>query len=241
VVFKLPGPGLQRERAGSNRREPRSFPSSSESPRASEHVLVRRGADPSRRCVASPKNHLQDEAKESHQAGNQAENKELHELRRAGRTGRRSRAQNTRDSRNWRSSLDEQQARAEQPAQLSFDEPSTKSEPPLFRTKPEPKKRTEPSRTRRPAEKPSRSKKLSKKPPLTRAKQKQEAYCTTTTNKAEDLFLILLRPSPAPGVTHPLVPAQPRVGGSCLRHESRDGRALLPLPRRGGGSASFVL
>ena len=83
VVFKLLGAGLQRERAGSNRREPRSFPSSSESSRASEHVLVRRGTDPSRRCVASPKNHLQDKAKESHQAGNQAENKELHKPRRA--------------------------------------------------------------------------------------------------------------------------------------------------------------
>ena len=75
VVFKLLGPGLQRERAGSNRREPQSFPSSSESSRASEHVLVRRGADPSRRCVASPRNHLQEEVDESHQAGNQTENR----------------------------------------------------------------------------------------------------------------------------------------------------------------------
>ena len=69
VVFELSGPRLQRERAGSKRREPRSFSSSRESSRASQHVLVRRGADPSRGCVASPRNHLQEEA-ESHQAGN---------------------------------------------------------------------------------------------------------------------------------------------------------------------------
>ena len=71
MVFELSGPGLQRERAGFNRREQRSFSSSRESSRASQHVLVRRGADPSRRCVASPRNHLQEEADESHQAGNQ--------------------------------------------------------------------------------------------------------------------------------------------------------------------------
>ena len=99
MVFKLFGPGLQRERAGSNRHKPRSFPSSRESSRASQHVLVRRGADPSRRCATSRRNHLQEEVDELHQARNQ--NGE----QKAPRTKKKKKPPFT--------------ARAEQPAQLS--------------------------------------------------------------------------------------------------------------------------
>ena len=38
-------------------------------------------------------------------------------------------------------------------------------------------------------------------------------------------------------MTHPPVLAQPQVGGSCLHPVIQDGRALLPLRRRGGGTS----
>ena len=152
---------------------------------------MRRGADPSRRCVAAPKNHLRDEAKESHQARNQAENKELHELRRAGRTGRRSRAQNTRDSRNWRSSLDERKLepsnqlnslsmnQAQKVNHLSSEQSqSPKSEP--SQAEPEGLLKSQAEAKSSPKSLPSRA-------------------------KQSVPFLFLSAPSPAPGVAHALV------------------------------------
>jgi len=142
------------------------------------------------------------------------------------------------------SSSDEQPANE---ATLPMNKARTKNSEPsnqlnsLPMNKAEPKKRTEPSRTRRPAEttkpepEPSRSKKLTKKPQPSPSRSRSSLKARP--NTAEDFFFILLHPSPAPGVTHPPVPAQPRVGGSCLRPVIQDGRALLPLRRRGGGAS----